>query len=121
MEDSIAEVSRNMTLTQFILASQQRTPKASGKFSVLLHAIENASKYTAAKVKAAGLTGLFGLEGGTNSTATSPTTAHNDAHTTTPGQGGTHTADIEFRCRDKMAADVYILMCCWCLRVRRPV
>eukprot|EP01089_Gocevia_fonbrunei_P007100 TRINITY_DN18138_c0_g1_i1.p1 TRINITY_DN18138_c0_g1~~TRINITY_DN18138_c0_g1_i1.p1 ORF type:complete len:336 (+),score=70.08 TRINITY_DN18138_c0_g1_i1:109-1116(+) len=55
-----------ITLTQYILASQQKRPEASGDLSILLHSIEIASKYVSAQVRAAGLLNLYGLQGEVN-------------------------------------------------------
>lgn len=55
-----------LTLTHFILASQQEHPEATGDLSILLHSIEIASKYVSSKVRAAGIFNLYGLEGQTN-------------------------------------------------------
>lgn len=55
-----------MTLTQFILEEQHHHPAAQGDLSILLHAIEIASKYVSAQVRAAGIFDLYGAEGSTN-------------------------------------------------------
>lgn len=55
-----------MTLTQFILEEQHHHPTAQGDLSILLHAIEIASKYVSAQVRAAGIFDLYGVEGTTN-------------------------------------------------------
>jgi len=55
-----------LTLTHFILTTQQEHPEATGDLSILLHSIEIASKYVSSKVRAAGLFNLYGLQGETN-------------------------------------------------------
>jgi len=55
-----------ITLTHYILNSQQSHPEATGDFTIILHAIEIASKYVSSKVRAAGLLDLYGLEGSSN-------------------------------------------------------
>ncbi|KAL6070057.1 Fructose-1,6-bisphosphatase [Balamuthia mandrillaris] len=55
-----------ITLTHYILEEQRRHPMASGDLSILLHAIEIASKYVSAQVRAAGIFDLYGNEGSTN-------------------------------------------------------
>jgi fructose-1,6-bisphosphatase I len=53
-----------ITLTQFILEEQHHHPQASGDLSILLHAIEIASKFVSSRVRAAGLFDLYGTAGG---------------------------------------------------------
>jgi len=65
---SQAEIQNNMTLTHFILEQERKNPSATGHLSILLHAIEIASKYISSKVRAAGLFHLLGVEGSTNAT-----------------------------------------------------
>jgi len=55
-----------LTLTHYILSSQQEHPEACGDLSILLHSIEIASKYVSSKVRAAGIFNLYGLQGETN-------------------------------------------------------
>lgn len=55
-----------MTLTHYILEEQRHHPQASGDLSILLHAIEIASKYVSSQVRAAGIFDLYGLQGNTN-------------------------------------------------------
>jgi fructose-1,6-bisphosphatase I len=57
-----------ITLTHYILNSQQNHPEASGDFSILLHAIEIASKYISSKVRAAGILDIYGMHGAVNAT-----------------------------------------------------
>jgi fructose-1,6-bisphosphatase I len=57
-----------ITLTHFILNSQQKHPEATGDFTIILHAFEIASKYVSSKVRAAGLLDLYGMEGSINAT-----------------------------------------------------
>lgn len=57
-----------ITLTHYILNSQQLHPEATGDFTIILHAFEIASKYVSSKVRAAGLLDLYGLEGSVNTT-----------------------------------------------------
>mmetsp|Transcript_27913 Transcript_27913/g.70003 ORF Transcript_27913/g.70003 Transcript_27913/m.70003 type:complete len:333 (+) Transcript_27913:71-1069(+) len=51
------------TLTHFILKEEKHHPDATGELSILLHAIEIASKYISSKVRCAGLFNLFGAQG----------------------------------------------------------
>jgi len=55
-----------LTLTHYILSSQQHHPEATGDLTILLHSIEIASKYVSSKVRAAGIFNLYGLQGETN-------------------------------------------------------
>jgi fructose-1,6-bisphosphatase I len=66
MEQSHAEIDRNVTLTHFILKDMKKHPEATGQLSILLHSIEIACKYISSKVRAAGLFNLYGVEGSTN-------------------------------------------------------
>lgn len=66
MESTKAEIESNFTLTQHIIACQRTHPEATGNFSTLLHAIGMASKFVSSKVRQAGLTDLYGVEGTTN-------------------------------------------------------
>jgi fructose-1,6-bisphosphatase I len=66
MEESSREIQQNITLTHFILQDQKKHPEATGQLSILLHAIEIASKFISSKVRAAGLFRLYGAEGTTN-------------------------------------------------------
>jgi fructose-1,6-bisphosphatase I len=55
-----------LTLTHFIMNSQQNHPEATGDFTIILHAFEIASKYVSSKVRAAGILNLYGVDGGSN-------------------------------------------------------
>jgi len=55
-----------MTLTEFILEEQHHHPSAQGDLTILLHAIEIASKFVSSQVRAAGIFDLYGVEGSTN-------------------------------------------------------
>jgi fructose-1,6-bisphosphatase I len=66
MEQASQEIGNAVTLTQFILRDMRTHPEATGQLTILLHAIEIASKYVSSKVRAAGLFSLYGVEGSTN-------------------------------------------------------
>eukprot|EP01103_Thecamoeba_quadrilineata_P002713 TRINITY_DN12618_c0_g1_i1.p1 TRINITY_DN12618_c0_g1~~TRINITY_DN12618_c0_g1_i1.p1 ORF type:complete len:335 (-),score=57.86 TRINITY_DN12618_c0_g1_i1:66-1070(-) len=55
-----------ITLTHYILNSQQDHPEASGDFTILFHAFEIASKYVSSQVRAAGILDLYGAHGSSN-------------------------------------------------------
>lgn len=57
-----------MTLTRFIMNSQQRFAGASGDLTILITAIATACKAVSSACRRAGLMHLYGLEGSTNST-----------------------------------------------------
>ena len=57
-----------MTLTRFILQEQKRHPEARGSLSIVLSSIATAVKALQGSVRVAGLLGLYGLQGGSNST-----------------------------------------------------
>jgi len=67
-EDSSKHEMDHITLTHFILEEQKHHPEASGQLTILLHAIEIASKFISSKVRAAGLFRLYGAEGTENAT-----------------------------------------------------
>src|SRR5690349_12199125 len=54
------------TLTDFLLAEERKTKKATGNFTVLMNQIENATKIIASHVKASGLVDILGKTGDTN-------------------------------------------------------
>jgi fructose-1,6-bisphosphatase I len=54
------------TLMQHILSHQQQHKEATGDLTILLNAVELASKFISSKVRAAGLLNLYGLEGQVN-------------------------------------------------------
>ena len=56
------------TLTRFILGEQQKHAEASGDLTIILSAIATACKAISSAVRRAGLTGLYGVDGGTNAT-----------------------------------------------------
>ena len=56
------------TLTRYILGEQQRHKEASGDLTIILSAIATACKAISSAVRRAGLTGLYGVDGGTNAT-----------------------------------------------------
>ncbi len=55
-----------VTLTDFILQEERKNTKATGKFTLLLTQIENATKIIASHVKASGLVDILGKTGSTN-------------------------------------------------------
>lgn len=57
-----------MTLTRFIISSQQRFASASGDLSLILSAIATACKSISSATRRAGMMSLYGLEGSTNAT-----------------------------------------------------
>ena len=59
------------TLTRYILSEQQKHKEASGDLSLILAAIGTACKAISSAVRRAGLTGLYGVDGGTNATGDS--------------------------------------------------
>lgn len=54
------------TLTDYILREQENFPKATGRFTMLMAQIENASKIIASHVKASGLVDIIGKTGNIN-------------------------------------------------------
>jgi fructose-1,6-bisphosphatase len=60
-----------MTLTRFILSEQQKFANASGDLTIILAAIATACKAISSACRRGALIGLYGLEGGTNSTGDS--------------------------------------------------
>ncbi len=54
------------TLTDYILREQAKFPKATGRFTILISQLENASKIIASHVKASGLVDIIGKTGNTN-------------------------------------------------------
>ena len=54
------------TLTRYILSEQQKHKEASGDLSLILSAIATACKAISSAVRRAGLTGLYGVDGGAN-------------------------------------------------------
>jgi len=67
MSIHISQIDENpLTLTHFIMNSQQHNPEATGDFTIILHAFEIASKYVSSKVRAAGILNLYGVDGGSN-------------------------------------------------------
>jgi len=57
-----------ITLTHYIMNSQQKFKEATGDLTIILNAFEIASKYVSSKVRAAGILNLYGIEGTTNAT-----------------------------------------------------
>ena len=57
-----------MTLSRYILVEQRKHKEAHGDLTLILMAIQTACKAITAAVRRAGLTGLYGLHGATNST-----------------------------------------------------
>jgi len=63
----VEEEDTTLSLTQFILREQKnKAANSTGELSILLHAIEIATKYVSSKVRAAGLFNLYGSEGSIN-------------------------------------------------------
>ena len=60
-----------MTLTRFILSSQQQHAGASGDLSIILAAIGTACKAISSACRRGALIGLYGVEGSTNATGDS--------------------------------------------------
>lgn len=54
------------TLTEFLLAEEQKVPNATGSFTLLMTQIENAAKIIASHVKKAGLVDIMGATGEKN-------------------------------------------------------
>ncbi len=59
------------TLTRYILCEQQKHVHAAGDLSLILSAVGTACKAISSAVRRAGLTGLYGVDGGTNATGDS--------------------------------------------------
>jgi fructose-1,6-bisphosphatase I len=59
------------TLTRYILSEQQKHREASGDLSLILSAIATACKAISSAVRRAGLTGLYGADGGSNASGDS--------------------------------------------------
>ncbi|XP_066599641.1 fructose-1,6-bisphosphatase 1 [Prorops nasuta] len=55
-----------MTLTRFVLAEQQKFPKATGDLSQLLNSIQTAVKAVSSAVRKAGIANMYGIAGNTN-------------------------------------------------------
>ena len=66
MEHSPFSKAQPVTLTQFILSTQQKNPNATGNLTILLHSIEIAVKFISSRVGAAGIFDLYGLDGNVN-------------------------------------------------------
>lgn len=59
------------TLTRFILSEQQKHESATGDLTLILASIATACKSISSAVRRAGLLGIYGAEGSTNSTGDS--------------------------------------------------
>lgn len=55
-----------MTLTRFILSGQEQHPEARGDLTIILMAIQTATKAVSSAIRKAGIAGLYGLEGAVN-------------------------------------------------------
>jgi fructose-1,6-bisphosphatase I len=53
-----------MTLTRYLINSQQAHPEATGDFTLLLTSIQTACKFISSKVRKAGIANLYGTAGG---------------------------------------------------------